>query len=261
MPDLLADQKFGVIVLDPPWNYKNFSKVKHGAAVAHYKTMTMADLKKIPVDRWMADDCVVVLWGTWPKLPEALELLKAYGVDYITGFPWVKVLPEIIESNFAEDFPDIENEITFTLKDLMSGFKSWWKKLRAKVWLKIRRGIGFWTQSASEIVIIAVKGNPKRRDARDETLIGLLHGEDRVFYHPIQEHSKKPEDIQSWLERRADGPYLELFATRERENWTCIGYNTGFRLTENGAEPFIGEMNEQGHVQPLEASEALAEGA
>jgi N6-adenosine-specific RNA methylase IME4 len=36
-------------------------------------------------------------------------------------------------------------------------------------------------------------------------------------------HSKKPEEFYDIMEKLAHGPYLELFARRRREGWTCVG--------------------------------------
>lgn len=99
---------------------------------------------------------------------------------------------------------------------------------------EIRCNIGFWTLTTSEYIILARKGkvSPPKKDKKR----GLLVGEDRQFYSPINKHSTKPEDIQTWIENRFTGPYLELFARRNRENWTCWGYDTGYALTKNGVE-------------------------
>ncbi len=38
----------------------------------------------------LADDCVLLLWATMPKLKEALQVLEAWGFEYKTGFVWDK---------------------------------------------------------------------------------------------------------------------------------------------------------------------------
>ncbi len=40
---------------------------------------------------------------------------------------------------------------------------------------------------------------------------------------PRGRHSQKPEEFQSIVETVSPGPYLELFARRERPGWTCWG--------------------------------------
>jgi N6-adenosine-specific RNA methylase IME4 len=41
---------------------------------------------------------------------------------------------------------------------------------------------------------------------------------------PRGRHSEKPEEVYNRIERLVDGPYLELFARRERPGWTCLGH-------------------------------------
>lgn len=199
----MVTNKYSTIVSDPCWQYSNWTTKAQGAAAAHYQTMTLNELKKIPVDTWQADNCIHFMWCTLPKIPEGIELLNAWGLDYVTSIPWVKTLPN-------------------------SG--------------DIRRGIGFWTMTCVELLLIGRKGVVKRD--RKDPVIGLLFDnmqtiEDKlskIFYAPIQGHSKKDESVQTWIERSLSGPYLELFSTRERDNWTTWGYSTGYSLSERGVE-------------------------
>jgi len=187
------EKKYGVILCDPPWAYRNWSEKKNGAAKSHYNSMSLEELKSIPVNSWAEDDCVLCLWGTWPKLDHAIELMSAWGFSYVTGFPWVKIVPS-------------------------SG--------------EIRRGIGFWTMSASEMVLIGRRGKPKRKRVEGGRAkpIGLLVGESRIFYAPIRKHSEKPVVVHQWLERYLDGPFLELFARKRRDDWTAWGLDLGNEL-------------------------------
>lgn len=187
---------YAVIVADPPWAYKNFADTAHGAAIAVYDTMPYEAIAAIPVASFAAPDCVLAMWGTWPKLDEGIDLMRAWGFDFVTGFPWVKTSPTSRE---------------------------------------IYTGIGFWKQSVSELVLIGRRGEPKRHADRVPGL-GFLVGEPRQFYCPRGEHSKKPEEIQDWLEREFPGPYLELFARRERPGWSTWGNELGFVLSEKGVE-------------------------
>ena len=44
----LPDKKYGIIYADPPWSYKN--RGTRAAAEKHYDTMTIEDIKKMPVN-------------------------------------------------------------------------------------------------------------------------------------------------------------------------------------------------------------------
>ena len=39
----------------------------------------------------------------------------------------------------------------------------------------------------------------------------------------VGEHSAKPDEVYRRIERLFPGPYLELFARRERDGWTTWG--------------------------------------
>ena len=68
--------KYQIIYADPPWSYRS-GKVK-GAAQNHYPTMSDEQLYQLPVSKLAADTSVLFLWCTFPKLPEALKLIKAW---------------------------------------------------------------------------------------------------------------------------------------------------------------------------------------
>ena len=83
--------KFRTILVDPPWKYENFSDSAHGAAKSHYSGMSQSELELLPVNAVSADNAAILMWGTWPKLPEMIPIIEAWGFRYVTGFPWMKM--------------------------------------------------------------------------------------------------------------------------------------------------------------------------
>ena len=88
------DKKYNIIYADPPWSYKD-KRDKHprlcGGATVHYDTMSMEDLKQLPVQDISDDNCYIFMWATFPNLQEALDLMKIWGFKYKTlGFSWIK---------------------------------------------------------------------------------------------------------------------------------------------------------------------------
>ena len=62
-----------------------------GAAEKHYPTMSIADLCALPVADIAAEDSALFLWATFPQLPTALKLIRAWGFTYKTiAFLWLK---------------------------------------------------------------------------------------------------------------------------------------------------------------------------
>jgi len=84
--------KYRVIYADPPWQYGDErAGGNHGGAVDHYNTMGINELKNMPIVSLAEDNAVLFLWATAPLLPEALELINAWGFKYKTNFIWDKV--------------------------------------------------------------------------------------------------------------------------------------------------------------------------
>ena len=117
--------KYSVIYADPPWQYKVYSKKGMGrSAESHYPTMSIEDIKALPVANLADKDCALFLWVTFPCLLEGFEVIKAWGFSYKpVAFVWVK-----------------QN-----------------KKADTLFW-----GMGYWTRSNVEICLLATKGRPKR---------------------------------------------------------------------------------------------------
>ena len=85
--------KYSIIYADPPWRYSS-KKVK-GAAENHYPTMGIDALCALPVSELSDKDCALFLWATFPQLPEALRLIKAWGFRYKTvAFVWPQTQPK-----------------------------------------------------------------------------------------------------------------------------------------------------------------------
>lgn len=88
MPSL-PEGKFNLILADPPWRY-DFSIDEKDDIENHYSTMSLEDIAALPVSEFVADDCILFLWGTSPKLLEALHVMAAWGFTYKTSGIWHK---------------------------------------------------------------------------------------------------------------------------------------------------------------------------
>ena len=125
------ERRYQVIYADPPWGYRN--RGTRGAAGRHYQTMELEEIKALPVQEIAAGDCALFLWATFPCLPEALEVIGAWGFTYKSAaFVWAKRNPKS---------------------------PGWF-------W-----GLGNWTRSNPEVCLLAVRGRPKRVSAAVHSLI------------------------------------------------------------------------------------------
>lgn len=90
--DLRPVGGFDLIMADPPWPYEMRSEKGYARSPeAHYDTMPVADIKAMPVESLAAKDCLLWLWALDTQLPQALEVIAAWGFTYKTGGHWAKV--------------------------------------------------------------------------------------------------------------------------------------------------------------------------
>jgi N6-adenosine-specific RNA methylase IME4 len=117
--------KFAVIYADPAWSYRVWNKKGNGrTAENHYPTMSVKEICALPVADIAAKDSALFLWATYPNLPEAFEVIRAWGFTYKTvAFTWVK-----------------------TCRKSPGYFMS----------------LGHWTRANAEICLFATKGHPRR---------------------------------------------------------------------------------------------------
>lgn len=116
--------KYQIIYADPPWQYDNPKGNDPAMGGVTYPTMTLDQIRNLPVNHICDKNCCLFLWATMPKLPQALEVIDAWGFKHITtAFVWVKTNPQ-------------------------SG--------------GIYSGLGHWTCGNAELVLLGKKGHPKR---------------------------------------------------------------------------------------------------
>jgi len=90
------------------------------------------------------------------------------------------------------------------------------------------------------------KGNATRSNpepcllARRGALLRLDEGVHSVIMAPVGPHSAKPDEAYRRMERLFGGPYLELFARKERPGWTVWGNEIKREQLGPGKAPYDG---------------------
>jgi N6-adenosine-specific RNA methylase IME4 len=91
------------------------------------------------------------------------------------------------------------------------------------VWHKLRkdggsdgRGVGFYFRNVTEILLFGVRGKNARTLDPGRTQVNYIGTRKR-------EHSRKPDEQYSLIERCSRGPFVELFARGARKGWTYWG--------------------------------------
>lgn len=83
---------FDLIMADPPWSYEMRSEKGYEKSPdAHYDTMSIEAIKALPVEALAGPNCLLWLWAVGPMLPQALEVIRAWGFTFKTGGHWAKV--------------------------------------------------------------------------------------------------------------------------------------------------------------------------
>jgi len=122
--------EYPVILADPPWRFEVWSKNvgKSGRSPdKHYSTMTTEELCGLSIPA--TDDSVLFLWACWPTLPDAMQVIEAWGFEYKTvAWVWVKLN-----------------------KNSMGFF----------------HGLGYYTRANTEPCLLATRGKVPKPKARD----------------------------------------------------------------------------------------------
>jgi N6-adenosine-specific RNA methylase IME4 len=196
----LKRQHYAAILVDPPWNFETYSPKGTGrGAVSYNDVMSLDDLKALPVSRYAARDCVLFLWCTNEHVHQYHEVMEAWGfVPKSVAFNWVKCTPHLTE-NGKNGKAALIGPGNIVMKK------------------------GYWTRSGSELCFLGIRGHPARLNADVY----------QVIVEPPGAHSEKPRRVNDDIMRLVGGPYLELFARRKRQGWTCRGDQVG--LFDHGA--------------------------
>lgn len=94
--NLIRMKKYDIIYADPAWQYDSgrslaTKSLLDGVSNKHYGTMTIEDLKKLPVSKIANENSLCFMWLVSPKVDLGIEVLKAWGFTYVTiAFIWHK---------------------------------------------------------------------------------------------------------------------------------------------------------------------------
>ena len=171
---------FGLLVSDNPWPYDNNRDHKASLGGTPYPQMTIRDLCSLRplIDRVVNKDSVLLLYATMPKLPEALQVMAAWGYTYICC-PWV-----LVKLNPT-------GSVEMQGKDVV---------LKGGVY----SGLGSYTAGNAELLLMGKRGKGCSRQSKSMK---------QIVFAPRGAHSSKPEEIRNRIEQVwPDIPKLELFA-------------------------------------------------
>lgn len=83
--------RYQLIMADPPWDFKSWSKRGYAkGAKAQYHCTPLDWLKSLNVADMADRNCMLWLWATNPMLPQAFEVMSAWGFTFKTAGHWSK---------------------------------------------------------------------------------------------------------------------------------------------------------------------------
>lgn len=91
--DFTSGRKYNTIYADPPWRFQNRTgKVApEHKRLARYETMTVNDIKALPIEEISGEKAQLYLWVPNAILPDGLAVMDAWGFEYKSNIIWEKV--------------------------------------------------------------------------------------------------------------------------------------------------------------------------
>ncbi|MBQ7187976.1 MAG: S-adenosylmethionine-binding protein [Kiritimatiellae bacterium] len=128
---------FSTIYADPPWQFQNRTgKVApEHKRLTRYQTMTIADIKALPVCELAAIKSHLYLWVPNALLPDGLDVMRSWGFEYKTNIIWEKIR--------HDGQPD-------------------------------GRGVGFYFRNVTEVLLFGVRGGNNRTLAPARSQVNLI---------------------------------------------------------------------------------------
>jgi N6-adenosine-specific RNA methylase IME4/ParB-like chromosome segregation protein Spo0J len=191
-PHLPTGRLFSVVLIDVPRRTTFYSDVtgSEKAPENHYPTMSFEQLINFPIDKFAAQDSILLYWSTAASLIDDLEIIAEWG--FISFRP-------------RDGLGKLSRPNGVALPPLPGGQYG-----SHQIWSKVRKGAqtgtGHWFRDQHEILIAARRGN----------IPAPLPGtqDKSVFDAPTGLHSQKPgEHVRRWIDRCwPDLTKIEMFA-------------------------------------------------
>ena len=172
--DLLSElgtNKFSTVLADPPWQFQNKTgkMAPEHKRLSRYPTMTLQEIKDLPVEAIVEDRAHLYLWVPNALLPDGLEVMKHWGFEYKSNIVWYKIR--------KDGGPD-------------------------------RRGVGFYFRNVTEMLLFGVRGKDVRTLRRGRTQENIISSRKREHSRKPDEQYEIIEEC-SWgprVEIFARGP-------------------------------------------------------
>lgn len=123
--EFVGNRKFSTVLADPPWQFQNRTgkMAPEHKRLNRYPTMSLQEIKDLPVEVIAADTAHLYLWVPNALLAEGMQVMENWGFKYKTNIIWYKIR--------KDGGPD-------------------------------RRGVGFYFRNVTEMILFGIRGNHAR---------------------------------------------------------------------------------------------------
>jgi N6-adenosine-specific RNA methylase IME4 len=180
----IGEKRYRTILADPPWRFTNRTgkMAPEHRRLSRYETMTLEEIKTLPVSQVVQDTAHLYLWVPNALLPEGVAVLQAWGFEYKSNIVWHK-----IRKDGGSD----------------------------------GRGVGFYFRNVTELILFGIRGKNARTEAAGRRQVNYISTRKREHsrkpdeqYDLIQSCSKGPylelfargarKDWDVWGDQAAD---------------------------------------------------------
>lgn len=133
----IGERRFATILADPPWQFQNRTGkiAPEHKRLSRYGTLTLDDIKALPVADVAANKAHLYLWVPNALLPEGIATLQAWGFQYKSNIVWHKIR--------KDGGPD-------------------------------GRGVGFYFRNVTELILFGVRGKDVRTLAPGRSQVNFM---------------------------------------------------------------------------------------
>lgn len=266
-------QRYRCIVADPPWDHSDGTgvNIERGEITGlPYETMSLDKIRGLPVGQLADGQAHLYLWTTSRYLEASFGIARAWGFECAATLVWCKQprgwspggtygsnvefcifatrndggeerktigtwLREqrqragLNQKQVAKHWPSVTGNLTGCVANWELGLNA----PTLEQWERLKEIIGFGNERDEEIrAVNAAKGEK----------LATAYSPTRWWNWPRAEHSAKPEAFQDVVESVSPGPYLELFARRQRLGWHSWGNQALCHVSMDGCEECVPEL-------------------
>jgi len=172
--DLLEEvgkKRFSTVLADPPWQFQNRTgkMAPEHKRLSRYPTMTLQEIKELPVEAIVRDTAHLYLWIPNALLADGLQVMEHWGFTYKTNLIWYKIR--------KDGGPD-------------------------------RRGVGFYFRNVTEMILFGVRGKNARTLQPGRSQENIISSQKREHSRKPDEQYKIIESCSPYpyIELFARGP-------------------------------------------------------